>query len=116
MNLLYILGALVIVIILGYAYLLFVRATREKGTMKFTGYALSGLLVALIIAMIVLYKTGAIGMPEFMPERPSARMMQGMSGYVVGMMVDDPQGIDEFISALKTKPELFEEVKVRMQQ
>jgi hypothetical protein len=115
MNILYILGALVIIIVLGYAYSLFVKANKEKGPTKITGYSLSGLLVALIIALIVLYKTGAIGMPEFMPERPSARMMQGMSGYVTGMMIDDPQTIDEFINALKTKPELYEQVKEKMQ-
>jgi hypothetical protein len=38
-------------------------------------------------------------------------MMQGMSGYVAGMMVDDPQAIDEFIAILKTNPQLYEKFK-----
>jgi hypothetical protein len=114
MNILYLLGALLMVIILGYAYFLFVKAAREKGAVKITGFTLSGLLVVLLILLIILYKTGAIGMPEFMPEKPSMRMMQGMSGYTIGMMSDDPKAIDEFITILETKPELYSQLKERL--
>jgi uncharacterized membrane protein (DUF373 family) len=111
MNILYILGALLMVIILGYAYFIFVKAKNEKGATKITGFTLSGLVVVLLVLLIVLYKTGAIGMPEFMPERPSMRMMQGMSAYTIGMMSDDPKTIDEFIAILETKPELYNQLK-----
>lgn len=101
-------------IILGYAYIIFVKAKMEKGATKITGLTISGLLVILLVLLIVLYETGTIGMPRFMPERPSTRMMQGMSGYVVGMMIDDPQAIDEFIKALETKPDLYNKLKERL--
>ena len=111
MNILYLLGALLMVIILGYAYFIFIKANKEKGATKITGFTLSGLLVVLLLLLIILYKTGIVGKPEFMPERPSMRMMQGMSGYVAGMMSDDPKAIDEFINIVKTKPELYNQLK-----
>ena len=111
MNILYLLGVLIMLIVLGFAYFLYTRATKEKGATKITGEVLAVLLVVVLIALIILYKTGAVGMPTFMPERPSTRMMQGMSGYVTGMMVDDPQAIDEFITILKTNPQLYEKFK-----
>ncbi len=42
--------------------------------------------------------------------------VQGMAGYMTGMMVEDPQAIDEFISELKSKPELYEQVKLKIEQ
>lgn len=114
MNILYLLGALLMVIILGYAYLIFTKATKEKGATKITGFILSGLLVVLLFLLIVLYKTGAVGIPRLMGEKPSMRMMQGMSGYTIGMMSDDPKAIEEFVNVLKTKPELYNQLKEKL--
>jgi len=82
--------------------------------MKVIGRVISGLLVLVLLLLIIFYKMGIAGMPSFMPERPSMRMMQGMSGYTIGMMSDDPQALDEFINILKTKPGLYNELKEKL--
>lgn len=40
--------------------------------------------------------------------------MQGMSGYVIGMMTDDPKTFDEFVNILKTKPESYNQLKEQL--
>lgn len=114
MNILYLLGALLVLIVLGYAYFLLAAANKEKGATKVAGQVLAGLLVLILVLLFVFYKTGIAEMPSFMPERPSARMMRGMSGYVTGMMVDDERAIDEFINTLEANPELYSKFKDRL--
>lgn len=114
MNILYLLGALILLLVLGYAYFILVKANREKGAIKIIGQVLSGLLILMLLLLIIFYKTGIAGMPSFMAERPSMRMMQGMSGYTIGMMTDDPQALDEFVGILKTKPELYNQLKEKL--
>lgn len=113
-NLFYFLGALLVLAILGYAYLILVRANKEKGVTRIAGQVLSGLMVLVLLLLVVFYKTGVLEMPRFMPERPTARIMRGMSGYVVGMMVDDERTIDEFINSLQTNPELYDKFKEKL--
>ncbi len=43
-------------------------------------------------------------------------MVRGMSGYVTGMMAEDDKAIDEFISILKTNPELLAKFKQKLEK
>ncbi|MBE3088648.1 MAG: hypothetical protein IMZ41_00030 [Actinobacteria bacterium] len=53
---------------------------------------------------------------RFMGERATPRMQRGMSGYVTGMMLEDEEAIDEFISILKSNPQLFDNFKQKLGQ
>lgn len=116
MNLIYLIGFLLLLVILGYPYFILVVANREKGPTRIIGQALSGLFVLVLLAIIILYQTGVAQMPSFrfMPERPTTRMMRGMSGYVSGMMMDDERAIDEFVNTLKANPELYKKFKEKL--
>ncbi len=114
MNILYLVGALLLLVLLGYPYFLLVKANQEKGAMRIIGRVMAGLFTLVLVVLIVLYQTGAVQPPRFMPERPSTRIMRGMSGYVTGMMLEDERVIDEFINSLKTNPELYDKVKARL--
>ncbi len=116
MNILYLIGALLLLIILGYPYFLLVISNRETGATRAIGRIISGLFVAVLLLLIVLYQAGIVQAPSvrFMPERPSTRMIRGASGYVVGMMSDDERVVDEFIRALKADPELYKKFKERI--
>lgn len=113
MNILYFVGALLLLLVFGYAYFLLVAANREKGITRVVGQVLSALLVLVVLLLILLYKTG-IAELSFMPERPTTRIMRGMSGYVTGMMTEDERAIDEFIAALKASPGLYERFQERL--
>ncbi len=116
MNILYLVGILLLLVILGYPYFLWVASNKEAGAARIIGRALSGLFVLVLLLLVLLYQAGIVQMPRlgFMPERPTTRMMRGMSGYVVGMMTEDEKTIDEFISILKTNPGLYEKFKEKL--
>lgn len=116
MNILYLIGALLVLIVLGYPYFLLVMANREKGATRVIGWVMSGSFVVVFVLLVLSYQLGIVTLPDlqFMPERPSTRIVRGMSGYVTGMMLEDEKAIDEFIDSLKTKPELFEKVREKL--
>jgi hypothetical protein len=116
MNILYVLGALLLLVVLGYPYIILVVANKQQGATKRMGQVLAGLFVLTLVLLILLYQTGIAQMPGFrlMGDRPTTRMVQGMSGYVTGMMLEDEQAMDEFISTLKAKPELYDRFKKKL--
>lgn len=114
MSIIYLVGALVFLVILGYLYLVFVTANRERGVTRIAGQTLSGLLVLVLALMILLYQTGIASLPSFMPERPTTRIMRGMSAYVTGMMLEDEKAIDEFVGILKANPALLEKFQAKL--
>ncbi len=63
MSLFYLLGS---ILILGFAYFLFIVAKNETGVTKTIGYAISGLLVVLLPIIAILYRTGAVQIPKFL--------------------------------------------------
>lgn len=91
MNALYLVGALLLLVILGYPYLILVVANKQAGATRAVGRTISGPFVLVLLLLIILYQTGVIQMPGFRfgSGRPSTRIMRGMSGYVVGMMTED---------------------------
>jgi uncharacterized membrane protein required for colicin V production len=116
MNILYLVGALLLLVILGYPYFLLVIANREKGVTRIMGQVLSCLFTLMLLSSILLYVTGIAQMPKFrfMRDRPSTRMMRGMSGYITGSMIEDERAIDEFINVLKANPKLYERFKEKL--
>lgn len=116
MNILYLIGALILLIVLGYPYVILVVANKQTGATKTVGRAISGLFVLVLVLLIVLYQTGVLQVPRigFSTQRPTTRIMRGMSGYVVGMMTEDERAVDEFVKALKANPDLYEKVKERL--
>lgn len=119
MNILYLVAALLLLIILGYPYVIFVVANREQGiATRRMGQGLSGLFVLVLLLLILLYQTGIAQMPGFrlMGERATPRMQRGMSGYVTGLMLEDEKTIDEFITMLKTSPQLLDKFKQKLGQ
>ena len=118
MNILYLIGALLFLIILGYPYVILVIANKQQGITRRIGQGLSGLFVLVLVLLIILYQTGIVQMPGYrlMGERATPRMQRGMSGYVTGMMLEDEKVIDEFISILKSNPQLFDNFKQKLGQ
>jgi hypothetical protein len=117
MNILYLVGGLILLFLLGYPYCLLVNANHEKGATKIMGQALAGLFTLVMVLIIIFYQTGLAKMPgfQFRPNKPPMRMMRGMSGYVTGMMLEDEKAIDEFINTLKADPELYKKLKSKLQ-
>jgi hypothetical protein len=107
-----------LLVILGYPYVILVIANRQQGVTRRLGQGLAGLFVLVLVLLILLYQTGIAQMPGFrlMGLRATPRMQRGMSGYVTGMMVEDEKAIDEFISILKTNPQLFDKFKQKLGQ
>lgn len=118
MNILYLVGALLLLVILGYPYVILVIANRQQGVTRRLGQGLAGLFALVLVLLIFLYQTGIVQIPRFRltGERATPRMQRGMSGYVTGMMVEDEKVIDEFISVLKTNPQLFDKFKKKLGQ
>jgi hypothetical protein len=118
MNILYLIGALLFLIILGYPYVILVIANKQQGITRRIGQGLSGFFVLVLVLLILLYQTGIVQMPgvRLMGERATPRMQRGMSGYVTGMMLEDEKAIDEFISILKSNPQLFDNFKQKLGQ
>ena len=65
MNILYFIGALVILIVLGYPYFLLVAADREKGATRLAGQAMAGLFVLILVLVFFFYRAGIAQLPEF---------------------------------------------------
>jgi len=116
MNILYLVGALLLLVILGYPYFLLAVANRQQGATRVMGQALAGLFVFALLLLIIFYQTGIAQMPsfQFMPQRSTTRMVRGMSGYVTGMMIEDEKAMDEFITVLKSNPELYKKFKEKL--
>ena len=118
MNISYLAGGLLLLVILGYPYLILVVANKQQGTTRRMGQGIAILFVIILISLIVLYATGIAQMPtfRFMGERASPRMVRGMSGYVTGTMLEDDKAVDEFIGILKTNPQLLDKFKQKLGQ
>ncbi len=118
MNILYPVGALLLLFVLGYPYLILVVAAKQQGALRRTGQGLAVLFVVVLILLIVLYATGIARMPRFrfMGERASPRMVRGMSGCVTGAMLEDDRAIDEFVDVLKSNPQLLEKIRQRLEK
>ncbi len=118
MNILYLVGPLLLLVILGYPYLMLVLATKQQGATRRMGQGIAILFVIVLLLLIILYATGIARMPafSFMGERASPRMIRDMSGYVTGTMLEDDRAIDEFTSGLKTNPQLLDKFKEKLGQ
>ncbi|MGC8765607.1 MAG: hypothetical protein ACP5QT_06950 [Brevinematia bacterium] len=118
MNALYLIGILILLILFGYPYLLLIKANKEKGFIKISGFILSATFVLVLFLLIILWQFGVVRMPNWrenmMPQRATPRMMHGWSEYMTGMMLENEEAIDAFIEALKSKPELYEKFKKKL--
>jgi hypothetical protein len=95
MNLLYLIGILLLLCILGYPYAILVIASKQEGVIRLLGLGLAGLFVLVLLLAIVLYRTGIAKMQPFISKagRVTTRMRRGMSGYMMGMMLEDDPGV-----------------------
>jgi len=117
MNVLYLLGALLVLVLLCVPYVILVVANLQQGVTRRIGQGLAGVFVVVLILGIVLGATGVATTPTFtlMGEHASPRMVRGISGYLTGAMLEDNQAIDDFIAILKANPQLFEKFRQRLQ-
>ena len=60
MDILYLVGALVFLVILGYAYFILLAASREKGIRRRIGQILTGLFVAILVLFAILFQSGVL--------------------------------------------------------
>ncbi len=118
MNLFYLIGALLLLLILGYPYFVLVVANRQQGITRQLGQILAGLFVLVLVLLIIFAQTGIARMPDFRfrADRAHPRIQRGMSGYVTGMMLEDEKAMDEFINILKTHPQLFAKFKQKLEE
>jgi hypothetical protein len=117
MNVLYLLGILLLLVLLCVPYVILVVANKQQGATRRIGQGLAAVFVVVLILSIVLGATGIAATPTFtlMGEHASPRMVRGMSGYLTGAMLEDNQAIDDFIAVLKANPQLLEKFKQRLQ-
>ena len=117
MNALYLVGSLIVLIALGYPYILLVFANNDQGITRIVGYILSALFTSMLILTITFYGLGIGKMRDFRSilDKTTHGIRHGMIGYVTGMMVDDESSINAFIIAIKTNPELYHKFKQKME-
>lgn len=119
MNTLYLIGSIVLLVLLGYPYLLLILANKEKGFIRVTGFVLSAAFVLLLFLLILLGQLGLLKTPNIregiMPNRATPRMMHGWSGYIKGMMLEDEKTIDVFIESLRSDPKLYQKFKEKIE-
>ncbi len=115
---LYLLGTLILLILLGYPYLLLIQANKEKGVIRIIGFVLSAIFTLVLFLLVILWQFRTIRMPNWreniMPRKATPRMMRGWSGYISGMMLENEETIDAFIEVLKSKPKLYEKFKNKL--
>jgi hypothetical protein len=116
MSVLFLLGAVLLLVLLCVPYLMLVVANNQEGGIRRIGQGLAGLFVVVLTLAFVLGAAGSATTPtiSFMGAHASPRMVRGISGYLTGAMLEDSQAIDEFVAMLKMNPQLLEEFKQKL--